>query len=89
MLAGVSRAAYYYEPVPETPLNLMLMEWIDKEYTKHPGSRRMTAVLQNEGYLVNRKRIARLMRQMGLEAIYPKRGISQANASEVSLSFKR
>jgi len=50
------------------------MRRIDKEYTAHPffGSRQMTAVLQRQGQVVNRKRVQRLMRLMRLEAIYPK-----------------
>jgi putative transposase len=60
---------------------LLLMNLIDQEYTAHPfyGSRRMTAWLNVGGYFVNRKRVQRLMRTMGLEAIYPKRNLSKAN----------
>ena len=58
------------------------MHRLDELYTAHPfyGSRRMTAVLRREGYHVNRKRIVRLMRKMGLVAIYPKPNTSKANA---------
>ena len=50
------------------------MRLIDIEYTRHPfyGSRRLTVFLRKSGYQINRKRIQRLMRIMGLEAIYPK-----------------
>ena len=73
-LLGLSRASLYYEPVPETSDNLRLMRWIDEEYTAHPflGSRRLTRWLSEQGEAVNRKRVQRLMRLMGLEAIYPK-----------------
>jgi putative transposase len=73
-LLGLSRASLYYEPVPETAENLRLMRLIDQEYTAHPflGSRRLTAWLVEQGEAVNRKRVQRLMRLMGLEAIYPK-----------------
>lgn len=56
------------------------MRLIDQEYTAHPfyGSRRMTAWLQGQGHAVNRKRVQRLMRLMGLEAIYPKPRLSAA-----------
>jgi putative transposase len=56
------------------------MRMIDEEYTRHPfyGVRRMTAWLQRQGYTVNPKRIRRLMRLMGLVAIYPKPQLSQA-----------
>lgn len=59
-----------------------MMRMIDKQYTRAPfyGSRRMTAWLRTEGYEVNRKRVQRLMRQMGLEAIYPKPRLSQGEA---------
>ena len=55
------------------------MQLIDEEYTSHPflGSRKMCAVLADYGYTVNRKRIQRLMRNMGIEAIYPKKNLSR------------
>lgn len=73
-LLGVSRSSYYYNPIPESQQNLSLMHEIDKCYLTAPfyGSRMMTAHLHNLGYQVNRKRISRLMKLMGLEAIYPK-----------------
>jgi putative transposase len=73
-LLGLSRSSFYYEPATETPENLKLMRLIDEQYTAQPvyGSRRMTAWLQRHGHAVNRKRVQRLMRLMGLEAIYPK-----------------
>ncbi|MFI5344283.1 MAG: IS3 family transposase [Chlamydiales bacterium] len=54
------------------------MKLIDQAYTAHPfyGSRRMRAHLANLGYVINRKRAQRLMRMMGLEAIYPKPNLS-------------
>jgi hypothetical protein len=50
-LLGLSRASWYYEPVPESPENLRLMRLIDQEYTAHPfyGSRKMTRWLVQEG----------------------------------------
>jgi putative transposase len=73
-LLGLNRATWYYEPTPETAANLALMRRIDEQYLRTPfyGSRRMAAWLQREGEAVNRKRVRRLMRLMGLEAIYPK-----------------
>jgi putative transposase len=81
-LLGLSRSSLYYEPAPETQENLRLMRLIDREYTEHPfyGSRRMTAWLVGQGEAVNRKRVQRLMRLMGLEAIYPKPRLSAARA---------
>jgi putative transposase len=79
-LLGLSRASLYFEPAAETPANLALMRRIDEQYTARPyyGSRRMTAWLVAQGEVVNRKRVQRLMRVMGLEAIYPKPRLSQA-----------
>ena len=75
---GLSRSSYYYEPGAETKENLALMAAIDQEYTAHPflGSRRMAKFLESEGQAVNRKRVQRLMRLMGLEAVYPKPRLS-------------
>jgi putative transposase len=77
-LLGLSRSSYYYEAATETPENLLLMEKIDQEYTAHPflGSRRMMIWLCNQGHQINRKRVQRLMRLMGLEAVYPKPRLS-------------
>jgi putative transposase len=77
-LLGLCRSSLYYEPAQETAENLRLMRRIDQEYTAHPflGSRRLTKWLQEQGEAVNRKRVQRLMRRMGLEAIYPKPKLS-------------
>ena len=71
-LLGLSRAALYYRPVAVSDYELELMALIDRQYlrTAFYGSRRMTAWLQTQGHLVNRKRVQRLMGLMGLEAIY-------------------
>jgi putative transposase len=84
-LLGLSRASLYYEPAPESPEGLRLMRLIDEEYTAHPfyGSRRMTARLIARGEPVNRKRVRRLMRRMGLEAIYPKPRLSAGGGHKV------
>jgi len=73
-LVGLSRATYYWQPAGESELNLKLVRMIDQEYTRTPfyGSRKI-AVRLNQQLLerVNRKRVVRLMRKMGLQAIYP------------------
>jgi putative transposase len=81
-LLGVARAGLYYEPRPESEENLQLMRLLDEQYTRTPfyGIRRMTAWLQAQGYGVNHKRVGRLLRLMGLEAIYPKPRLSQPSA---------
>jgi putative transposase len=68
-LLDLERSSYYYQPAEETPENLALMRAIDEEYLRHPfyGSRRLAHALG-----VNRKRVQRLMRIMGLVAIGPK-----------------
>jgi len=65
-------------PVRETEMNLKIMTRIDALYMDYPfyGSRNMTVILNREGYNVNRKRIQRLMRLMGIQAIYPKPRLS-------------
>ena len=75
---GIARSTFYYRPVVDA-YDLELMRVIDEQYTQTPfyGSRRMRAVLVRRGYAVNRKRVQRLMRVMGLEAIYPKPHLSQ------------
>ncbi len=63
------------------PYDLLLMQRIDEQYTRTPfyGSRKMTAFLRRGGHQVNRKRVQGLMRQMGLEVIYPRPRLSQAH----------
>jgi putative transposase len=64
----------------ETAENLELMRLIDEEYTRHPfyGSRKIRDWLREQGHGVNRKRVQRLMRRMGLESVAPKPNTSQA-----------
>jgi len=83
-LLDLPRSSYYYQPVGESAENLHLMRLLDEQYTRAPfyGIKRMTAWLQTQGYEVNHKRVARLMRTMGLEAIYPKPRLSQAGANQ-------
>jgi len=78
-LLGLPRSTWYDQATVPNAWNLEVMRRLDEEYTAHPfyGSRRMTAVLRQAGYAVNRKRVMRLMRQMGLAAIYPKPALSR------------
>ena len=71
-LLGISRSSLYYQPTQAKVKDLELMTLMDRQYLKTPfyGSRRMSVWLRREGYLVNRKRVRRLMRVMGIEAIY-------------------
>jgi putative transposase len=73
-LLGMNRSTWYYEAVPEAAADLALMRLLDEQYLRTPyyGSRRMAVWLQDQGQSVNRKRVQRLLRLMGLEAVYPK-----------------
>ena len=79
-MLGMSRSSLYYEPGGEASEDLRLMRLIDEQYTARPfyGSRQMTIWWNGRGEEVNRKRVKRLMRVMGLEAIYPKPRLSLA-----------
>ena len=81
-MLGLCRSSYYYRSRQvESPYNIELMRLIDRQYLQCPfyGSRRMRVFLQTEGYRVNRKRVSRLMRLMGLETIYPRKKLSSVN----------
>ena len=71
-LLDISRSSVYYSPVQLDEYELELMRLIDKQYLLTPfyGSRKMAAWLRGQGHHVNRKRLQRLMRLMGIEAIY-------------------
>jgi len=78
-LLGVNRSSLYYEPVEPDAEQLALMRRMDELHLKHPffGSRMMTQTLKAEGSAVNRKRVQRLMRLMGLESTAPKPNTSK------------
>ena len=80
-LLGLSRSALYYTPVGESAANLALMRRIDELYLQYPfyGARQMVRHLAREGVTVGRHRVRRLMRLLGLEAIYRKPRLSVAN----------
>ncbi len=71
-LLSLSRASYYFKPAGEKEKNLALMRLIDAQFLETPwyGSRQMARHLRREGWCVGRKRVRRLMRKMGLQAIY-------------------
>jgi len=80
-LLKVARSTLYYQPAPVSADDLTVMRRMDELYVVSPfyGSRRMVAVLRREGIAINRKRVRRLMRLMGLEAIYQKPDTSRAH----------
>jgi len=83
-LLSINRSSLYYKPLGETAYNLQLMRLMDEHYLKHPSAGVITMQdhLRNLNHWVNIKRIRRLLRLMGLMAIYPKRNLS-------SLGFKQ
>lgn len=78
-MLGVSRSRLYYEPTRESALNLHLMRLMDEEFLNHPthGVLQMQDFLLALGFVVNEKRIRRLLRKMGIMAIYPGRNLSR------------
>jgi putative transposase len=78
-LLGINRGVLYYNPTGESEENLEIMRKIDEHYLKHPtaGVLRMQDFLFSIGFLVNHKRVRRLMRKMGLMAIYPRKNLSK------------
>ncbi|QEL15114.1 IS3 family transposase [Limnoglobus roseus] len=84
-MVGLGRATYYRGPAEESADNLALMRLIDEQYTACPfyGSRRITRWLVRRGHPVNRKRVQRLLRVMGLEAIHPKPKLSAGRGHKV------
>lgn len=80
-LLGLARSTLYAPASVADPEDLTLMRLLDEQYLKTPfyGSRKMSLHLRELGYTVNRKRVQRLMRLMGLQAIYPRRKTSVAH----------
>jgi len=80
-LLGLNRSSLYYRPVGVDDFTLKLMHELDKQYTETPfyGVLKMTEHLRSLGHSVNPKRVRRLLRKMGLDAVYPKPRLTQAN----------
>lgn len=81
VLLAINRSSFYYRPVGIDDYTLQLMHELDQQYTETPfyGVLKMTHHLRTQGHQVNPKRVRRLLRTMGLEAVYPKPKLSQAN----------
>lgn len=81
-LLGLHRSTWHYHAAEASEENLCLMRLIDEQYLRTPffGSRRMAVWLARQGHEVNRKRVQRLMRLMGIEAIYPRPRTTWRNA---------
>ena len=78
-LVSIARSSFYYAGRGESPLNLCLLRLIDEQFLETPffGSRQMTRWLRREGYTVSRKRVRRLMRVLGLQAVFQRPRTSQ------------
>ena len=78
-LIGISRGAFYYEPKGEKEENLKIMRLMDEEHLEHPthGVLQMQDFLYTQGHVVNIKRVRRLLRKMGIMAIYPQKNLSK------------
>jgi putative transposase len=80
-LLGFAPSTYYYQPREPREDDLLLMQAIDRIYTKSPafGSRQISAHLPDHGFTACRDKVRRLMRIMGIQAIYPKKNLSKRN----------
>ena len=83
-LLGLHRSGLFYQPAGETEENLRLMRLLDERYLNYPteGVLQMQDYLRSQGYQVNHKRVRRLLRKMGLMAIFPKRNLSKLGKAE-------
>lgn len=86
---GINRSTLYYQPVGQDPEEPALMRRMDEVHLEHPffGSRMMTPTLRREGPTINRKRVERLMRLMGLESAAPKPSASKPSAEHALFSY--
>lgn len=80
-LLSLRHSSYYYQAKSTSNEEIELLRLLDEQFLKTPcyGSRKMTVFLRESGYSVNRKRVQRLMRKLGIEALYPKPRLSQRN----------
>ncbi len=81
-LVGLGRSGLYYKPVGPGPEEIALCHRLDELYTARPfyGVRRMTEQLRREGQMIHPKRVRRLLREMGLRAVYPQPRLSLPGA---------
>jgi putative transposase len=86
-LLDISRSGVYYQPVGESEENLKIMRHMDKHFLKHPtyGVIQMKDFLETKNILANEKRVRRLLRKMGVMAIYPGRNLSKLINAEPTL----
>ena len=89
-LLDVNRSNVYYQPVPEDPEDLELMRRMDEEFLKRPtkGGLGMVDFIRGLGILVGPKRVRRLLRKMGIMAIYPQKNLSKLGIAKYIHSYK-
>ena len=89
-LLDVNRSNVYYQPVPEDPEDLELMRRMDEEFLKRPtkGVLGMVDYIRGLGILVGPKRVRRLLRKMGIMAIYPQKNLSKLGIAKYIHSYK-
>jgi len=80
-LLSLNRTSIYYKPAPPSEEEIAIKHRIDEMYTQHPfyGSRRITVMLNRENIHINRKRVQRYMREMGIAGICPGPNLSKRN----------
>lgn len=81
-LLGLSRSSYYYQATPLSQEDEQFMKWLDRHYTEYPFEGKIKRALwlsAQAGYTIGRKRVASLMKAMGLETVYPKPNTSARN----------
>jgi len=88
-LLDLARSSYYYRSCKDDSYNIMLTNLIDEQYTKTPfyGVPKMTAWLRRQGHQINPKRTRRLMRLMNIEAIYPKKRLSESHKEHMKYPY--
>lgn len=88
-LLSISRGSVYYQARPRPAAELSLLRQIDQYFLDNPclGSRKMTALLRRDGHVISRKKVQRLMRQLGIQAIYAKPNTSQPHPSHPTYPY--
>jgi putative transposase len=89
-LLGLHRSGVYYEPVPEKQENLDIMLILDKQYFETPfyGVERLLAMLIGMGYLINRKRLRRLLKVVGWQTLYPKKRTTVSDPDQYKFPYR-
>jgi len=90
VLLGLTRSIVYYKPVGEKPETLELMRKMDEEFTEYPtkGVESMVDFLVGLGIIIGPKRVRRLLRKMGIMALYPRRNLSKLGLARYIHSYK-